>query len=97
MRLVGPVLLVALAIPGPAPAQSRPDARALTCDATRRLVDGAGAIVVTTGPYTFERFVASAQFCERRDTLIPMWIATRDQAQCPVGFRCGPIVSSPSR
>jgi hypothetical protein len=51
--------------------------------------------VVGTGPITYERIVTGAQYCERREALIPVWVATRDQAQCPLGYRCGPAVSSP--
>ena len=82
---------------GSALAQSRPNLRQATCASGQQLIAAAGAIVVDTGPLTYERVVTSAQYCDRREALLPVWTPTHDQPQCPIGFRCGPSVSSNSR
>lgn len=38
----------------------RPDTRKLTCSQAQQLVKKSGSIVMTTGPSTFEKFVADA-------------------------------------
>ncbi len=63
-------------------AQARPDSLAMSC-----LVRDNGAVVIGTGPNLFERFVASAGFCQSQRTE-PAWIPTADQRQCLVGQRC---------
>jgi len=97
MRSFVLIFLAGVLTGDPAAAQSRPNLLVGTCAAARQLVGVAGAIVVDTGAFTFERIVTSAEFCDRRETLIPHWTRTRDQVQCPVGFRCGSTVSSNSR
>ncbi len=93
-----PTALTAVAIAlaaGPAAAQARPDLRTVAGADGQSAIAAAGALVVGTGTFTYERIVTGSQFCERRESLIPVWTATRDQAQCSIGYRCGPAVSSP--
>jgi hypothetical protein len=44
--------------------------------------------VVTTGPYLFDRYVASQTWCGLRRNAVPVYVATRDQPQCFLGYRC---------
>ncbi len=69
-------------------AYARPDVRTMTCAQAKALVRQSGAVVLTTGEYTYDRFVASRAFCERTYTTGPAWVATTDTSQCQVGFRC---------
>ena len=87
MRTIVAVVLLALSA-GNAFAQRRPMTPALTCGQARSLVAGHGAIVLGTGSYTYDRYVASRAFCEINETIEPSWVPTRDVAQCPVGSRC---------
>jgi hypothetical protein len=83
-------ILVALCCLAPSmiAAQPRPDARRLPCTQAAAVVQSAGAVVLTTGPYTYDRYVSSGQFCFRPEVPIPAWIATADTPQCFVGYHC---------
>ena len=69
-------------------AYARPDVRTMTCSQAKALVRQSGAVVMTTGRYTYDRFVASRSYCERTYITGPAWIATKDTSECQVGFRC---------
>ena len=45
-------------------AQQRPMTPDLNCAAARQLVSRAGAIVLSTGPYTYDRYVRDRSFCQ---------------------------------
>lgn len=82
---VAAALLVAA--PGPAEA-ARPDSRQLTCAQAQSLVARNGAVVMTTGRFTYERFVSGIRFCDRWQTLRPETAPTRDAPRCVVGYVC---------
>ena len=69
-------------------AQGGPPSRALRCQTARQIVASRGAIVLSTGPYAYDRYVSSSQFCVRGETTEPAWIPTADTPQCFVGYRC---------
>jgi len=71
-----------------AQAQTRPDTRAMTCAEASALVARAGAIVLSTGPVTYARFVRDGGFCPLPETTQPSWETTRDQPKCFVGYTC---------
>lgn len=67
----------------------RPDTRQLTCKQAQELVKKSGSIVMTTGPSTFEKFVASARYCQPQANQVRAKFApTRDNPECAVGYRC---------
>lgn len=68
--------------------QARPDTRAMTCAEASALVARAGAIVLSTGPMTYARFVRDVGFCPLPETTQPSWETTRDQPKCFVGYTC---------
>lgn len=72
----------------PSEAQRRPDARVLSCDQARSLVRQNGAVVMTTGRYTYDRYVADDRFCHFGEITEPAWIGTADTPSCRVGYRC---------
>ncbi len=76
------VLLFLLA--GPAMAQVGPMTPAMTCSQTRGLIASRGAIVLSTSPTTYDRFVAHAGFCQYNESAALAWVPTRDTPQCPV-------------
>ncbi len=78
--------LAALA-PQPASAQ-RPDLRRMSCAQAQATVARYGAIVMTTGPHTYQRFVAGPRFCDHWETVRPAQSATRDTPHCVVGYIC---------
>ena len=72
----------------PADAQRRPDTRAMTCGEAQNLVQQSGAIVLTTGRFTYDRFVADTRFRPSGQVAETAWVETRDAAECPIGNTC---------
>ena len=68
-------------------ASARPDTRSMTCAQTHELIVRNGAIVLTTGRHTYDRYVASARFCSLPDVPTLTSVQTRDTRQCPV-YNC---------
>lgn len=66
---------------------ARPDARKMSCHQTRALINEEGAVVITTGANTYERFVSSNRFCFHPEVRHVTYISTKDTSQCPV-FHC---------
>ncbi|TWG64753.1 MULTISPECIES: hypothetical protein [unclassified Aminobacter] len=83
-RIATTVLLLA-ALTTPLMAEERrPDARKLTCQQVQDLIWQRGAAVITTGQYTYERFVSARGFCETPYVPRPRRISTRDTDRCEV-------------
>jgi hypothetical protein len=81
------LVLAALLAAGAAEAQ-RPFTPRLSCAQAQALVASRGQVVMSTSPTTYDRFVASAQFCDRTDYLEGAAVPTLDVPACPVGYRC---------
>ena len=80
--------LLALALSA-ADATARQDARKMACNDVRELVFSAGAVVITTGDRTFDRYVESQRFCQPVDEVsVPAFVETRDNPQCWIGYVC---------
>ena len=73
-----------------AAAQGRPPTLNMTGGQAQSLGRSTGAIVLSTGGHTYDRFVAGRRFCAPDEEQIPTWAPTRDAAQCLVGSRCEP-------
>jgi len=85
--LLVPALLVAI----PAgKAQARPDTRQMTCVAAQSMVRRSGAIVMTTGRYTYNRIVTGLGYCESDEELKAAIVPTRDNPRCHIGYYCRP-------
>ena len=69
-------------------AYARPDIRTMTCTQAKALVQQSGSVVMTTGKYTYDRFVAGQAYCERPYVKRRAWIATKDTKKCQVGYTC---------
>lgn len=78
---------------GFAVAQTRPSTVSRPCAASQRDVKVNGAIVLGTGGYTYDRFVADRRFCQFDEGLEPAWVPSRDQQSCFIGYRCKPRAS----
>ncbi len=52
------------------------------------LVAAQGAVVLGTGPMTYERFVRDQTFCDRSETTEPAYAVAADTPQCFVAYRC---------
>lgn len=80
--------LAAVLLAAPVGAQERPLTTALTCAEATRLVAARGGIVLGTGTYTYDRYVRDAASCAPEQTTEIAFAPTRDNPQCPVGYRC---------
>jgi hypothetical protein len=69
-------------------AQSRPDSAQLPCATVAGIVQREGAVIVGTGPYTYDRYVRDESVCYANQILKPAWVLSRDQAQCFIGYTC---------
>ncbi|MCJ2043138.1 hypothetical protein MKK58_01030 [Methylobacterium sp. J-078] len=87
-RSLSALVACAVLLPGVAQSQTRPDTRAMTCAEASALVARAGAIVMSTGPVTYARFVRDGGFCPLPETTQPSWEITRDDPKCFVGYTC---------
>lgn len=72
------------ALCGAAFAQGRPDARAMSCDQVHAMIHARGAVVLTTGRHTYDRYVADGRFCMAGEAAVLQSIRTRDANDCPV-------------
>jgi hypothetical protein len=71
-------------------ALARPSTLHMTCNEAAELVGARGAVVLSTGRYTYDRFVASPGFCMLGEYGRPAWAPTRDTDTCPLGYVCAP-------
>jgi hypothetical protein len=47
-----------------------------------------GAVVLSTGRFAYDRYVSGGAYCVIGETTEPAWVATADNPQCLVGYRC---------
>jgi len=90
MKIV-PVTLFLASLSTGAMAQTAATTLNLTCSQARQIVASQGAVVLRTGPATYDRYVRDPSFCGRSATTQPAWVRTADIAQCPVGAVCRSI------
>ena len=69
-------------------ASARPNTTAMTCAEAAATVSRAGAITLSTGKNTYERYVASISQCLPRQTTQAGIAPTRDNPRCQVGLLC---------
>lgn len=85
MMSIGAVVGMAIIMSMPAHAQSRrANSTAMTCDQVRSMIDQRGAVIMNTGPNTFDRYVSNRGFCQRTEIAKTDYVPTRDAAKCPV-------------
>ena len=88
LRRLGLLFAGGMALASRWPTPSSADDPDMNCAAARQLVGRAGASSLSTGPYTYDRYVRDRSFCQLGEILEPTWVPTRDVAQCPIGYRC---------
>lgn len=97
LRLIA-VALAGLALTASLPRQAeaqRPDLRRMSCAQAQSLVARHGAVVMTTGRHTYQRFVAGPPFCDHWEMVRPAVQQTRDAPRCLVGYVCETPLFSP--
>ncbi len=63
-------------------ATARPETRSLTCREAQDLVKKNGAVTLSTGPNTYDRFVASSRQCGIQGRAANTFVPTRDDPNC---------------
>lgn len=74
----------------PAYAQGRPNTTRMSCPVAQQLVKQSGAIVLSTGRTTFDRFVYHQGFCTPQEYTEPAFVRTKS-GMCLIGYTCEPI------
>jgi hypothetical protein len=68
-------------------ADARPDTRTMSCDQLQQLIQSHRAVVRTTGPNTYDRYVRQfGNECDWPEVPMSAYVPTRD-GSCPV-YRC---------
>jgi hypothetical protein len=86
VRLVIALLLSLIA----AAALARPSTLAMSCGQARALVAAQGAVVMSTGTYAFDRYVATPGLCMLGEYAYYGYGPTQDARSCRIGFVCKP-------
>jgi hypothetical protein len=60
----------------------------LPCSEAQSLVRTEGAVVLSTGPHTYDRFVSEDIYCEPDAFASPAFEPTLDNRQCMIGYYC---------
>jgi len=88
MRRPASLLVIVLATHASVAEAQRPSTLTMTCPQAAATVASAGAIVLTTGQFTYDRFVAHTGFCPRDQVARPAVAPTLDSPYCSIGYRC---------
>ncbi|GJE77080.1 MULTISPECIES: hypothetical protein [Methylorubrum] len=72
----------------PAAAQPRTPTVRLTCAEAMALVKAEGSVILGIGGRAPERFVRDRSQCELTEIAELRFVPTRDNPQCPIGYRC---------
>ena len=81
-------IVVATLLAATSVAEARPNTTAMSCGEAAATVARAGAIVLTTGDHTYDRFVAATTFCLGGEVTEPGIAPTVDSERCQVGYVC---------
>jgi hypothetical protein len=68
----------------------RPSTLNMTCAEAATIVAQYGSIVLSTGQYTYDRFVAAPGYCFIGEHAWPGKAPTADARQCRLGYICKP-------
>lgn len=77
-----------LAFAGTAQAQVGVSSTSLSCAQAAALIQNKGAVVFSTSPTAYDRYVRDRSFCLYDQQLKAEWVPTRDAKQCFVGYTC---------
>lgn len=81
------LLFIVLAGP-PGWAQPRLPMSRMLCADVVDLVKRQGDVKIAAGSGALERFVRDRSFCDLLEIAELRFVATRDNPQCPIGYRC---------
>lgn len=81
-------MLALVSIATPALPQPRPDTTRMSCVAARALVVQRGAVVLSTGRFTYDRYVLHRGFCTPTEETEVTFVPTADNRSCYIGDLC---------
>lgn len=81
-------LVFLLLLSADAASAQRPSTLSMTCAQAQALVVSRGAVVLSTGVHTFDRFVASPGYCMLGEYAEPAFAPTRDNPRCQLRYTC---------
>jgi hypothetical protein len=67
---------------------ARPLTLGMTCQQAQNMVASRGAVVMSTGQHTYDRFVANPGFCEVAEWAYTATAPTKDTRSCRLGYVC---------
>lgn len=67
---------------------ARPSTLGMSCQQAQNFVAAQGAVVMTTGPHTFQRFVTNPGYCMTAEWAEPALAPTKDTRNCPLFYYC---------
>ncbi|QPC92067.1 hypothetical protein [Mesorhizobium sp. INR15] len=80
-------LTAALILAATSLADARPDTRAMNCEQIQKMVQSRRAVVLTTGPNTYDRYVRQfGNECDWPEVPMSAYVQARD-GRCPL-YRC---------
>lgn len=80
--------IVAATVLASSVAQARPFTPAMACGTAANLISLNGAMVMSTGGHTYDRFVVSAAYCTPHEYTKSAFVPTANDPQCFVGYTC---------
>ena len=82
------LLSVVLALEATSAFAARPSTLGMTCQQAQNMVASRGAVVMSTGTNTYDRFVISPGYCEVAEWAYDATAPTKDARHCPLGYVC---------
>lgn len=82
------VFLLGLTTAVPASGETRVPVSRMACADAMEMVKREGSITLGIGRGAPERFVRDRSFCQFSEVAELRFVPTRDNAECPIGYRC---------
>jgi hypothetical protein len=76
-------------------AQTNGTTLSMTCAQARGIVASQGAVVLRTGPMTYDRYVRDGTFCQIQEFARPVWVRTADTPSARLEECAGRLNSKP--
>ena len=87
MSVIRPTLCILFVLAATA-ACARPSTLSMTCRQAQSLVASKGAVVMTTGAHTYNRFVTNESYCMTAEWAYVATARTKDVRSCRLGYTC---------
>jgi hypothetical protein len=82
------IAIVAALVCAASVAHARPYTPEMACGRVANIVSLNGAMVMDTGPNTYDRYVVSKAYCTPQERLKAAFVPTANDDQCFIGYTC---------